>query len=311
MKSLIFIFFLLTNIFSRKFRFFPNDRPIIGILSHRSYTSFYPPSEYSFIASSYVKFLESSGAQVVPIHYDSPEEELKMMLDKINGLLIPGGSAIETFIAGKYLLNLAIEKNLKGTYFPVWGTCLGHETIIIGIANDSNIMSKYNAHNVRLKLILRSPKKSKLYNSFDRDLVEYIQNEEVLYFSNDYALDIEVFNKNKMLKDFFIITSTVINNEGIEFISSIEGKYLPIYGVQYHPEKSPYEWSKNLDINRNPKAMRLSQNYGNFFVNEAKKNNQHFADKAEEHRYLIHQFSSIFVDSTYTECYFFKNRESL
>ncbi|KAF7275319.1 hypothetical protein GWI33_011870, partial [Rhynchophorus ferrugineus] len=47
-----------------------NDRPIIGILSQETYIVRYlfPGRQYdSFISASYVKFLESAGARVVPI----------------------------------------------------------------------------------------------------------------------------------------------------------------------------------------------------------------------------------------------------
>lgn len=33
--------------------------------------------------------------------------------------------------------------NINGTYFPVWGTCLGFELISIYLANGKNILSKF------------------------------------------------------------------------------------------------------------------------------------------------------------------------
>jgi len=33
-------------------------------------------------------------------------------------------------------MNLAIEANDKGDYFPVWGTCLGFELLLLASAND-------------------------------------------------------------------------------------------------------------------------------------------------------------------------------
>lgn len=320
MKFSILLFFLLDQIFSRKFNFLFNPRPIIGILSQSSFTSVYPSSKYSYVFSAYVKFLESSGARVVPIHYDSSEEELEMMVNAINGLMIPGGPTIwvdektktefnQFAKAGQYLLKLAIAKNLKGTYFPVWGTCLGHEVLLTTIANEPNIMFHYNSLNIRLKLNLSNAARSKLYNSIDKDLLEYIQTEEALFFNHNYALDIVKFYDNKILSDLFFITSTVTNHEGKEYISSIEGKHLPFYGVQYHPEKTRFDWNETLDISRTPKDIKVSQNFGNFFINEARKNNQHFSGKKAEHQYSIHQYSSLFLNGSIAEYYFFKNRK--
>jgi len=48
-----------------------NTRPIIGILTQpSSWPTMYDPEEYSYIATSYVRYLESAGARVVPIKYD-------------------------------------------------------------------------------------------------------------------------------------------------------------------------------------------------------------------------------------------------
>jgi hypothetical protein len=46
-----------------------------------------------FIETSHVRFLESAGARVVPIHFDDKIENLKDQLERINGLYIPGDSA--------------------------------------------------------------------------------------------------------------------------------------------------------------------------------------------------------------------------
>lgn len=47
-----------------------NERPVIGILTQEIYWSKFKdlkPSNYSYIAASYVKAIESSGGRVVPV----------------------------------------------------------------------------------------------------------------------------------------------------------------------------------------------------------------------------------------------------
>jgi len=39
---------------------------------------------------SNIKFLEQSGAKVVPIRVNTPDAELKTLLDSVNGVYIPG-----------------------------------------------------------------------------------------------------------------------------------------------------------------------------------------------------------------------------
>lgn len=48
--------------------------------------------ERTYIAASYVKFLESAGARVVPILHTSSPERIDTLFSRINGVLIPGGN---------------------------------------------------------------------------------------------------------------------------------------------------------------------------------------------------------------------------
>jgi len=60
---------------------------------------------------------------------------------------------------------------------------------------------------------------------------------------------------------------SVTSYEGTEFISSIEHKVYPFYGVQFHPEKNAFEW-KIHSVPHSADAILVEQFYGNFFVSE-------------------------------------------
>lgn len=55
-----------------------NLNPVIGILTIPSDDDYreYPSSKYSYFAASYVKFVEASGARVMPIPYEADEATL-------------------------------------------------------------------------------------------------------------------------------------------------------------------------------------------------------------------------------------------
>jgi len=73
----------------------PNQRPIIGIYTQVNEDD--PPRGNSeeifqtFISASYIKFVEMSGAQVVPIFSYSNQSDIAALLPKLNGVLFPGG----------------------------------------------------------------------------------------------------------------------------------------------------------------------------------------------------------------------------
>jgi gamma-glutamyl hydrolase len=68
--------------------------------------------------------LQAAGARVVPIMYDMTEQELQDRFRAINGLLLPGGGADlrpghPFYDTAAKLVQLAIDANDKGDYFPV------------------------------------------------------------------------------------------------------------------------------------------------------------------------------------------------
>ncbi|KAL2720762.1 chitobiosyldiphosphodolichol beta-mannosyltransferase-like [Vespula squamosa] len=72
-----------------------NNEPIIGILSQELSYGLNRTTEghyKSYIAASYVKFIESAGARVVPIWIGKNEVYYRNILRKLNGVLWPGGA---------------------------------------------------------------------------------------------------------------------------------------------------------------------------------------------------------------------------
>jgi gamma-glutamyl hydrolase len=51
-------------------------------------------SDFTYVAASYVKYIQMSGAQVVPIFAYSSIGYLDNLLPKINGVLFPGELSI-------------------------------------------------------------------------------------------------------------------------------------------------------------------------------------------------------------------------
>ena len=69
-----------------------NDRPVIGILSQEYFeTAAHVKPVSRFIVASYVKWIESAGARVVPVMTDQEPEYYERLMHSINGLLFPGG----------------------------------------------------------------------------------------------------------------------------------------------------------------------------------------------------------------------------
>lgn len=96
---------------------------------------------------------------------------------------------------------------------------------------------------------------------------------------------------------------------GIEFVSSVEHKKYPFYGIQFHPEKVQYEWIRNQNIAHSANAVLVAQWFAKFFVDESRRNSNKFLTTDEENRYLIYNYQPIYTamhKSSFQQCYLFK-----
>ncbi len=70
------------------------DSPIIGVFTQPSTHPDAPCNgDCLYLAASYVKYLESAGARVVPINYYAQNDELDVLFHSLNGFFFVGGGA--------------------------------------------------------------------------------------------------------------------------------------------------------------------------------------------------------------------------
>ena len=89
MQKLLLLAILAISVFA-----LPNQRPIIGIYTQSDEDdepTLTKNTLLTYIAASYIKFIEMSGAQVVPIFAYGSQSVIAQQLTKINGVLFPGG----------------------------------------------------------------------------------------------------------------------------------------------------------------------------------------------------------------------------
>ncbi|KAG7037445.1 Gamma-glutamyl hydrolase 2 [Cucurbita argyrosperma subsp. argyrosperma] len=107
-----------------------NYHPVIGILSHPGDGAsgrLSNATNASYIAASYVKFVESAGARVIPIIYTEPLEVIFEKLDLVNGVLFTGGWAKKGlyYSVVEKIFKKILERNDAGERFPLYAVCLG------------------------------------------------------------------------------------------------------------------------------------------------------------------------------------------
>ena len=217
-----------------KWKFSPlllNNRPIIGILSQEISHTLLPPriKGVSYIAASYVKYLESAGARVVPILINHHTvAELKLLFNSINGVLFPGGGAA-FFTSGYYknavaFYKMALDANDKGDYFPIWGTCLGFETLHTITAN-SDVGSPSDAEDLPLPLNFTDALSySRMFKIAPRTLIKSLEVNDITYNHHTNCVTPDAYKKYPALKEFYRILSVNNDRKGKTFVSTVEGE---------------------------------------------------------------------------------------
>ncbi|XP_043845431.1 gamma-glutamyl hydrolase-like [Dromiciops gliroides] len=287
-----------------------NDRPIIGILAQTHHMKTFASLGKYYIAASYVKYLESAGARVVPIRLTLSKKKYIKLFHSINGILFPGGR--DNLQTSKYhnvaqlFYEKALEANEKGDYFPIWGTCLGFEELTV-LTSGKKLLTLTRTNGIALPLdFTDAVHESRMFQNFSSDLIQALATEPLTSNFHKWSLSLKNFTRNKELSEFYKVLSTN-TREDIEFISTMEAYKYPIYGVQWHPEKSAFEWKNLTGIVHSPLAIKSSFYMADFFVNEARKSHHHFASKKEESEALIYNYTPVFTgnNSLFQQCYFF------
>jgi len=296
------------------------ERPIIGILSQgisSSLDDMLPEGHnYStYIAASYVKWVEAAGARAVPIIVNGDTEYYDKMYSGINGLLIPGG-AVSIYSspyaqASRHLMNLAQMDNDEGEVFPIWATCLGFETVATITNNGEPILKRCNSYDQALPLeLVDGWEWSSLLGQADSEIITDLTSLPVTANFHHWCLTPENFTKFELDK-FWNILSTNEDSDGVEFISTIEAQDYPFYGTQFHPEKNQFEWAEKYpNIPHSREAIQVGQYFGEYFIEQARMSNHKFESRSEEEKYLIYNYQPFYSGPEgrnygFQQCYVF------
>lgn len=252
------------------------NRPLIGILSQPGDPA---TGQDSYIAASYVKFVESAGARVVPFFHDAPEHETDARFAAVNGFLIPGGAARlapghSFFDAASRVIDLATDSNAKKRdYFPILAVCLGFETLGIHLSGNKSLLSKFDAEDTAAPLYFtEAAERSRLFGSMPRRVRESLANRPLARESHSWGISLASFENEPNLKENVDVLSLSSDPEGRVYVSSMEHKSLPFSATQWHPEKNAYEWGDKLHIPHSEAAVEVTRALSKVFVAGARRN---------------------------------------
>lgn len=211
---------------------------------------------------NYIRWIEHTGAKAIILPYSISKIALKRQMDLIQGVVWTGG-AIETNQYTEkqrvtYLNTLqqcflrAKEFNDHGRYFPIWGSCLGFEYLVL-MGKDVPL-SRFFDH---IQSHKRSGKNTIRFTSNASRLKRFFP----LKLRNAMACIPCATHHHNLGFDITPVPHIRIVSVDSGFINMIEYTDYPFYGVQFHPER-PFS----------PFSEEISRQFSLFLVKECQKN---------------------------------------
>ncbi|KAM1583217.1 hypothetical protein ACFX10_030858 [Malus domestica] len=276
-----------------------NYRPVIGILSHPGDGAsgrLSNASTASYIAASYVKFVESAGARVIPLIYNEPPDILFQKLDLVNGVLFTGGWAKSGlyYDVAERIFKKIIENNDAGDHFPLYAICLGFELLAMIISKNKKILESFSAVDAAstLQFTENAVIEGTVFQRFPPDLLKKLSTDCLVMQNHKYGISPERLTENENLSSFFKIVTTCTDEDDKVYVSTVHAYNYPVTAFQWHPEKNAFEWGLPM-IPHSEDAIQVTQHAANFLVSEARKSLNRPPDR-EVLDNLIYNYSPTF-----------------
>lgn len=262
-----------------------NHTPVIGIISQTLEKEMVNDTRfagyYSYIMKSYVDWVEAAGARVVPLIVGEPENVTLDKIQRVNGILFPGGDG-DYLEYGRKVFQVAKEMNDNGTYLPVWGTCMGYEYIVSYISDDGwDVLNVYDYETGSMALeFTEAPGETKMFNWLGNKAYLF-ENYNLTYNAHHWGMNPDKFKTDKGLQELFKLTSISYMPDGRPFVATIESEQYPFFGTQFHPEKATRVFREDLYIDHSWTSIELNTHFAEFFVYQTRKNTNSWGNYSE------------------------------
>jgi gamma-glutamyl hydrolase len=270
--------------------------PVVGILTLPNALPAPLANFTSQFPASYASWVGSGGARVVPLLYDAPAEATRALLAQLNGAVLTGGGTAffeadgvtltQYAATAQLILDESLAAAARGEWWPVWGTCLGHELLLVLAAgpNRTVLGSGFDSEDVQLALApTAEAPASRLWGAVAAEepaAWAWLTTENITENLHVQGVEPAAFAGSAALAAGYRVLTTNVDRKGRPFVSSFEGKAAPVYGSQFHSEKPAWEWTQDYAIPHSYHAVVANNALARFFVNETRRNARAFASRA-------------------------------
>ena len=248
----------------------------------------------------YDSWIKSAGGRTVPLRYDAPRGEIRRILSSVNAVLFTGGEVklkgdgqspedalyVDT---AQFIYDAVVAFNQGGDFLPLWGTCMGFQTISIVASRNASVLelNGFDSESLSLPLDLTAAAGSSPFiSSLSPDVRANLATKNITSNLHHDGVTPAAFAGTNLFTSFNVL-STNVDRKGKKFVSTIEHRSLPIAATQWHPERPQFEFKAGTGINHSATAVSAMQEVANYFVGLARQSSHSFDSEAEMLRSLI------------------------
>ncbi|CAF3252353.1 unnamed protein product, partial [Rotaria sp. Silwood2] len=212
------------------------------ILTQPTPSTWQKPNRTTYLAASYVKYIEATGAQVVPIRMYQSIDYYLHLFNSLNGVLFPGGDFSNEYLYVAKLFHMWTLKLFFYCFyefdevqrsFPIWGTCLGFEVLLMLTKCSTDIFEPCRGYDYATELtFMPDATDSRLLGrSLPINIRNALQNEPTTANFHVFCMRPENFSADPILSTFYKMLTVSPDLEGRTFVSTIESKYYLSYDL--------------------------------------------------------------------------------
>lgn len=109
---------------------------------------------------------------------------------------------------------------------------------------------------------------SQLFGTARKSIVNIFSSQPVAANFHHFCVTPENFRNFGLDKSYKLLSTSFDPEANVTYVSAVEGKHYPFFGVQFHPEKNIYEWTKKENLPHSPDAIEAAQYLAMFFTDQ-------------------------------------------
>jgi len=175
---------------------------------------------------------------------------------------------------------------------------------VLSGGDDYSLLTEYDSYYVPLAVnFTKNAENSGFFDYLSingkRELMDYLSAVPATDNLHHYGVHPLDYARSQGMREMFRIVGTSLDVKGREFISMMEARNYPIFGVQFHPERTASEHHAYENLVQDYNAIRAMHHFAAMLVQKSKKNlDKHaFRDRDAFTRALVYMHQPFYAQT--------------